>query len=899
MPSPSRRAVIASLATASALSAALPSLAETKGGGRERLSINTGWRFHRDDDGAHSGLPYDIRPELSKSEDGKAADARPDDAAAIDRARQPTLKAWVLPAGNAFVKDPAKRHSRPATEPALPPFAEPGLDDSAWQAVTLPHDWAIAGPWLESGPYGGMGRLKSWGIGWYRRSLDIPARDRGKSVFLDIDGAMSYAVVWCNGHIVGGWPYGYNSWRLDLTPYLVPGGRNQIAIRLDNPPESARWYPGGGLYRNVWLTKANPVHVSQWGTFVTTPDVSADASTVNLTTTIDNDSATTATVEVSTRIFLMGEDGHPSGKALAAIAPARIQVAPGTSATVSGTTIVKNPRLWGPKPQQTPHRHIAITTVSHNGKTVDRYETPFGIRNLRFDPDTGLHVNGEPIRFRGVNNHHDLGALGAAFNVRAAERQLEIIQEMGGNAIRMSHNPPAPELLDLCDRMGFLVIDEVFDSWKKKKTPLDFHLIFPEWHEQDLRAMLRRDRNHPSIVLWSVGNEVGEQYSGEEGAAVARNLVAITREEDTTRPTMTAMNYAKPDMPMPGAVDVVTVNYQGAGIRTAPGNFPGFRAAFPKKMILTTESASALSTRGAYLFPVPGAYTAAVRPGVGGDPKTRQVSAYELFAADFGTSADRAWAAEDQYPYVAGEFVWSGFDYLGEPTPYYDARSSYSGILDLAGFKKDRFYLYQSRWRPDMKFVHILPHWTWPDRVGEVTPVHAITAGDEAELFVNGKSQGRLKKRAYEYRLRWDYVTYELGEITVVAYKNGQEWARATTRTAGPAAALEAVADRNRITGDGQDLAFITARITDKDGLTAPRADNRIRFTIDGPGEIVATDNGDPASFEPFHSSSRAAYFGLCLAIVRAKPGATSPITVRAEADGLTTATTTVTTSRL
>jgi beta-galactosidase len=454
----------------------------------------------------------------------------------------------------------------------------------------------------------------------------------------------------------------------------------------------------------------------------------------------------------------------------------------------------------------------------------------------------------------------------------------------------MSHNPPAPELLELTDRMGFLVIDEVFDSWERKKTPHDFHLLFPDWHEQDLRAMLRRDRNHPSIILWSVGNEVGEQYTGEAGAALGNRLAAIVREEDTTRPLTNAMNYAKADMPLPATVDVIGLNYQGAGIRSLPGQFPAFHQRYPDKMIVSTESASALSSRGEYQFPVPGTVSGPVRPGVGGDPKTRQVSSYELFAADFGSSPDRSWSADDQNPYVAGEFVWTGFDYLGEPTPYYEARSSYSGIIDLAGFKKDRFYLYQSRWRPDLPMAHILPHWTWPERVGVTTPVHVFTSGDEAELFINGQSQGRRKKAPYEYRLRWDDVAYQPGEVSVVAYKDGKEWARDAVRTAQTPAVLHAQADRTRIAADGRDLAFITVRIADAAGITSPRANNRIRITVAGAGELVATDNGDATSFTPFPSSERNAFNGLCLAIVRAKPGQYGPITVRVESDGLQTA---------
>jgi beta-galactosidase len=451
--------------------------------------------------------------------------------------------------------------------------------------------------------------------------------------------------------------------------------------------------------------------------------------------------------------------------------------------------------------------------------------------------------------------------------------------------------------------MGLLVVDEIFDSWERKKTPLDFHLIFPDWHEQDLRAMVRRDRNHPSVILWSVGNEVGEQYTGEEGAAIAKRLHDIAHDEDPTRPTTTAMNWAKPDMPLPAVLDVVSLNYQGEGIRDTPEfegtdrirtppQYPAFRAKFPDKVIMSSETASALSSRGVYLFPVSKELSAPVRDGRGGDSKIRHVSAYELHAVDFGSTADKVFASLDRHPFVAGEFVWTGWDYLGEPTPYYSSRSSYSGIIDLAGFKKDRFYLYQSRWRSDLPMAHILPHWTWPERVGQVTPVHVFTSGDEAELFINGKSQGHKKKGPYEYRLRWDDAVYAPGEVRVVAYKQGKQWATASTKTAGAPARLEMTPDRARIRADGSDLSFVTVRVVDAQGVTAPRADNRVKFTLDGPGEIVATDNGDPTDLEAFKSHERKAFSGLCLVIVRAKQPGT--MMLRAESPSLQSATVTL-----
>lgn len=856
---------------------------------RTRESINQGWRFTFGDPAGESAeLRYDVRPVYDDAGDGKDADARPEEAAKVRRGGSGVLKPWILPTANPFIKDPAKRHIVPAGNPGGDvAYVQPGFDDSGWKRVDLPHDWAIAGPFLTEGPYGGMGRLKSWGVGWYRRALDIPASDKGKSIFLDVDGAMSYATVWLNGQIVGGWPYGYNSWRVDLTQHIIPGGRNVLAIRLDNPPASARWYPGGGLYRDIWLTKAQPVRVAQWGSAVTTRDVSAASATVKVALAVDNAGSEGASVSAVTEIFALDASGRRRGRAVARIDHAPGDAPAGGNVSLQGEAVVSQPRLWGPPPTQSPNLYLAVSTIRHGGRISDVYETRFGIRDVRFDAAQGLVVNGEKLRIQGVNNHHDLGALGAAFNRRAAQRQLEILRDMGVNAVRMSHNPPAPGLLDLTDEMGFLVMDEVFDSWELKKTPLDFHLIFPEWREADLRSMIRRDRNHPSVILWSVGNEVGEQYSGEAGANLTRELVAIAKDEDPSRLTTVAMNFAKADMPMPREVDVISLNYQGAGIRGIIGQYPAFHAAFPNKLILSSESASALSSRGEYLFPVAGAISGPVRPYSGGDPVTHHVSAYEMHAADFGSSPDRVFASDDQHPYVAGEFVWTGFDYLGEPTPYYTSRSSYSGIIDLAGFPKDRFWLYQARWRPDLKFAHILPHWTWPGREGQVTPVHVFSSADEAELFVNGVSQGKIKKRDYEYRFRWDYVTYAPGEVRVETWKQGKPWASASVATTGAAAALSLKPDRTVIAGDGKDLSFVTLSVVDSKGNMVRQAKNPIRFTIEGPGEIVATDNGDPTDMTAFPSHQRNAFNGLALVIVRGLPGQSGEVTVRAEADGL------------
>lgn len=868
---------------------------------RERIKLNEGWRFMKYKSNPDS-LIYDIRPEIKEVNDSKVADSKPEEAVKLET-KENVLKNWILPSANDFIKDPVKKHIRPEGNPGSDfAFVKQDFNDNTWEQVNVPHDWAIkdsfyTGENPEVG--GGMGRLPSQGVAWYRKKIAIPAADQGKIIYLDIDGAMSYAMVWLNGHLVGGWPYGYNSFRLDLTPYLNFGGKNQLAIRIDNPNHSARWYPGGGIYRNVWLTKVNPVHLNHWGTFISTPEVSAEKATVRLGLNIENNSKTAQNIEVKTNLYIADDLGKPTGKVIASFPKKIIALGNEKKELYESEVTLQNPKLWGVYPLQKQHLYIAKTTIYSNGKAIDTYNTPFGIRKIVFDATKGVLVNGEKIKIQGVNQHHDLGALGSAFNVRAAQRQLEMLRELGCNAIRFSHNPPAPELLDLTDRMGFLVIDEVFDCWERKKNPHDFHLIFPDWYEADTRSFIRRDRNHPSIFAWSFGNEVGEQYTDAEGAVIAQKLHDIVKEEDPTRPASASQNYAKPDMPFSKVVDFLSLNYQGEGIRDAPAYlhlkggirtsplYSAFQKAFPEKMIISSETASALSTRGSYIFPVTKENSAPVSDTTGGNPVTKEVSAYELYTAQFGSSPDKVFATQDQHPFVAGEFVWSGWDYLGEPTPYYSARSSYCGIIDLAGFKKDRFFLYQARWRPELPMAHILPHWNWPNRIGEITPVHVFTSGDEAELFLNGQSLGRKKKGNFEYRIRWNDVLYQAGELKVVVYKNGKYWAKETIQTTGKAAKLSTSVDRSKIKANGEDLAFITVKITDKKGLMVPTANNTIHFSIEGSGEIVATDNGDPADLVSFASHERKAFNGMALAIVRAQKNIKGTIKLIITAEGL------------
>jgi beta-galactosidase len=780
-----------------------------------------------------------------------------------------------------------------------------GIDDAGWRKLDLPHDFGIEGPFRQEYE-GETGKLPWWGVGWYRKHFVAPANDAQRRVYLDIDGAMSHATVWLNGQEVGGWPYGYASFRVDLTPHLKPGAENVLAVRVDNPADSSRWYPGGGIYRNVWLVKTAPLHVAHDGTFVTTPIVNAGAATVDVQVTLENSGADTS-AQVSTAIYALDAAGRRSGPALAQSSASPLTaIRSGRQALLAQSLRLDQPALWSPR---SPRRYVAVTTVSDNGRVVEVVESPFGIRTIAFDPERGFVLNGERLPLQGVCMHHDLGALGTALNVRALERQLEILREMGVNAIRTTHNPPAPELLELADRMGFLIVEEAFDAWHSGKRKHDYSLDFDQWHEKDLRAMVRRDRNHPSVIMWSIGNEIREQGQ-PEGWKLAARLAAIVRSEDRTRLTTAGFHQiASGYNGFQTAIDVLGYNYK-------PFEYAKFHASSPQIPIIGSETASTVSSRGEYFFPL-----------ADNRSKARfnfQVSSYDLSTPGWGKLPDEEFAGLDDNPFVAGEFVWTGFDYLGEPTPYntdstnvlnftdpaaqqrtakeladlskikVPARSSYFGIVDLAGFKKDRFYLYQARWRPELPMAHLLPHWNWPERVGQVTPVHLYTSGDEAELFLNGRSLGRKQRGPRDYRLRWDDVVYQPGVLHAVVYKQGKPWAGDTVRTTGPAARLALSVDRNVLQADGKDLAFVTVAIADKDGRMVPRTSNAVRFAVTGPGELVATDNGDATSLVPFQSPDRAAFNGLALAIVRTKAGQGGKITVSATSEELGSASVTV-----
>ena len=761
----------------------------------------------------------------------------------------------------------------------------PAFDDAKWRELNLPHDWAIEGPFRPDLDHA-TGLLPWKAIGWYRKAFVLPESDRGQKVFLDFDGAMAHAKVFLNGKAVGDWPYGYTSFRVDLTPALEFGATNVLAVRLDTVHWGSRWYPGGGIYRNTWLVKTAPVHVAQWGVQVRTPKVSKQSATVAFEVTVKNESKQPAKIEVAGRVL---------GKKGASLRMKQAMLAPGESRTLQLSTILHKPRLWN---LSDPQLYRAEVLLRSNGELVDRYPVSFGLRTLKFTPRDGFFLNGKRVEIKGVCNHHDLGPLGAAVNRRALERQLEILKEMGCNAIRTSHNPPTPELLELCDRMGFLLMDEAFDCWKRGKRPFDYGDLFEEWHKKDLLALIRRDQNHPSVFMWSIGNEVPDQLNAE----MAKGLRDIVHAEDPSRPVVVCCNNGKAGLsPTAEAVDVMGYNYN-------LGNYANFfnRAENKEKPLIASETSSCISSRGEYFFPPEKNKRADF-----------QITSYDLDYPGWGCTPDKQFEMLARYPAVLGEFVWTGFDYLGEPTPYNNdatvllnfsspeerekqqkklaemgkiqvpSRSSYFGIIDLCGFPKDRFYNYQAHWRPDFPMAHILPHWNWPNRVGQLTPVYVYTSGDEAELFLNGKSQGRKEKGEYEYRLRWNNVYYAPGELRVVAYKNGKKWAEETVQTTGKPAALQLTADRQVIHADGKDLSFVTLRVLDAKGRMVPTADIPIHFSLEGSGKIIATGSGNAASHESFQSPDRTSFNGLALAIIQAEADAPGTLVLHAEAKGM------------
>ena len=734
--------------------------------------------------------------------------------------------------------------------------ALPGFDDNGWRELDLPHDWSIEGEFSQDNPATPGGGALPGGIGWYRKTFRMNAADRERLTYISFDGVYRNSEVWINGNYLGKWPYGYSSFRYELTPWLKYGEEeNVVAVKVDNSAQpNSRWYSGSGIYRNVWLTTTDKIAVDHWGTFVTTPEVSTGAALVRVSTEIRNSTGSKAILRLETTIY------DADDRRVAKTETDQVEV-PSTGTTVAQELTVKNPGLWS---VDNPQLYRVVTTIRSGQLLADSYETVIGIRSFEFDREKGFVLNGEPVTIRGVCNHHDLGCLGAAVNTRALERQLEILKEMGCNGIRTSHNPPAPELLDLCDRMGFIVMDEAFDIWKTGKTEFDYHLDFDEWHRRDIEAMVLRDRNHPSVFIWSIGNEVMEQWERDgSGETIATELAGIVRSLDDTRPVTAACNDPAPHNPViaSGALDLIGFNYHD----TLWTRFP---ETFPEGKFIGTETTSALATRGSYDMPSEVIRRWPVRwdqPFRDGNPDLT-CSAYDNCSAPWGTTHRDSWRLIRDNAFLTGMYIWTGFDYLGEPTPYWwPARSSYFGIIDLAGFPKDVYWFYQGEWT-DKDVLHIFPHWNW--NPGQTVDVWAYTNCDEVELFLNGSSLGRQIKGRDDFNLIWK-VPFEEGTLLGIGYRNGEEIMRSEVHTAGEPASLALSPDRAELKADGADLSFITVTVVDGAGIPVPHADNMVTFSVEGPGTIAGVDNGSQTSMEPFRADYRKAYNGKCLVVIK------------------------------
>ncbi len=769
------------------------------------------------------------------------------------------------------------------------------FDDSLWRKLNVPHDWAIEGPFDKSYDTR-TGALPVSGTAWYRKHFIIDAEKEGQSITLEFDGVMNNAEVFINGIKAASRPFGYIGFEVNLTPHIKFGEENIIAVKVAPEELSSRWYPGAGIYRNVWLEIKDPVHVAHWGTYITTPDVSDEQASVSIETTIDNSSNLSG--KYSLKTFVIDSSG-----VIVATARSKVNFLKQEDAVLSQSVVVQKPVKWD---LDNPYLYNTRSVLYRNGSIIDTYESSFGIRTIEYSSENGFLLNGRQERFKGVCLHHDLGPLGAAVNYRATERQLQIMKSMGVNAIRTSHNPPSPEQLELCDKLGIMVQVEAFDCWKEGKVENGYNKYWDEWHERDLRDMIKRDRNHPSVVMWSIGNEIKEQRM-KSGGAMAAHLVDICHEEDPTRPVTAGFNSypACINNGLADAVDLVGFNYK-------PTQYDKVLSQHPDWMVYGAETSSCVSSRGVYHLPVENY-----------DRHTSlQVSSYDIISPPWAYPPDFETYAQETMPRSLGEFVWTGFDYIGEPTPYngrdnethgkwggdWPSRSSYFGTVDLCGFPKDRYFYYQSIWTEEA-MVHILPHWNWEDSEHKLIPVFCYTNCDEAELFLNDRSLGRKvmgedkteipaefiwwkkTETTWEspYRLRWD-VVYEPGELKVVAYKDGKIMAEKRQLTAGKPSQIALVPDKTIIEADGYDLSFITVRVEDENGNICPLADDLIQFKIEGPAEIAAVGNGNAATTEPFIADYRKAFNGLCLLIVKSKKGERGLVGIEATSKYLRTA---------
>lgn len=790
-------------------------------------------------------------------------------------------------------------------------MSSPGYDDSSWRQLNLPHDWAIEGDFSESNPSGTGGGALPGGVAWYRKSFTLPAADRDKMIYIDFDGVYMNSTVYINGHELGTRPYGYATFSYDITPWLKKDGENVIAVRVDNAEQpNSRWYSGCGIYRNVWLRAVNPVHIPLWGVFVEPTSISREKAAIDIETIVDNRSGKKENLRLSTSLV------NAMGRTVATVTTP-FSLKKGASTTVKQNLDVTSPHLWG---IDDPYLYTVKTTVlpSKSDIAIDSLLTTTGLRYFNFDAEKGFSLNGEPMKIKGVCMHHDLGALGAAVNTRAIERQLEILKEMGVNAYRASHNPPAPEVLELCDRMGFIVMDETFDMWRKKKTAHDYSRYFPEWYERDLTDLVRRDRNHPSVMMWSIGNEVLEQWSDAKAdtlsleqanlilnfghsadmlaaesdsmsvnSLLTRRLSEMVHELDPMRPVTAGCNEPDPGNHLfrSGAIDIIGFNYHDDWFKDVPRNFPG-------KPFLITESVSALMTRGYYRMPSDSLYIWPERWDKPFYDPSFSCSSYDNCHVPWGNTHEGTLRHMDEKDFISGQFIWTGFDYLGEPTPYgWPARSSYFGIVDLAGIPKDIYYMYQSQWRPDKTVLHLFPHWNWEP--GQEIDLWAYyNNADEVELFVNGESKGVRRMEPGKCHVSWR-VNFEPGTVRAVSRKDGKTVAVKEIRTAGEPYSVRLTPDRPAIGADGRDLSYLLVEILDRDGNLCPNADNEVTFTVNGAGFNTGVDNGSPISLERFKADHRKAFYGKAMLIVQ-NNGEEGPVTVTATSPGLKPFTTTI-----
>uniref|UniRef100_UPI003FA615DA GH2 beta-galactosidase n=1 Tax=Pseudoalteromonas distincta TaxID=77608 RepID=UPI003FA615DA len=772
--------------------------------------------------------------------------------------------------------------------------AKSEFEDSRWRKLDLPHDWAIEGP-FDKAYSARNGGLPVFGTAWYRKHFTLPKSTLGKSVSITFDGAMSNTEVFVNGNKVISRPFGYIAFEFDITPYLnSPGDENVISVKLSPENYSARWYSGAGIYRNTWLEINDKVHIKQWETFVSTPTITKDKAIVDYKTTVINTEKSSQPVVIKTSI--------KSAEGVVVDEVAQNTILPANSEhKIQQQLKISQPRLWD---TEDPYRYTVVTTVVKDGNAVDVNSVPLGVRKIEFKADDGFWLNDRRVQIQGVCLHHDNGPLGAIVNTRAIERKLEIMKEMGANSVRTSHNPPSPELVELADKMGILLQVEAFDMWEIEKPAVvnGYNKDFAQWHDRDLRDMIKQYRNNPSVIMWSIGNEVMEQRK-DDGWKVAKNLQRIAHDEDPTRLVTNGLSMYPDfiDKGMAQEMDIVGLNYKAY-------KYQEIKQAHPDWIIVGTETSSVVSTRGVYHFPIE-KYN---------KHESKYVTSFDVITPPWAYIPDLEFENLKNNPSVMGEYIWTGFDYIGEPTPYggrdhgnkfywnqdWPARSSSFGAVDLVGFKKDRFYLYQSQWTKK-PMVHVLPHWNWPEKVGETIPVFAYTNAEEVELFVNGQSKGRKRKGEdkvrlpvslrYDksvkyfdspYRLRWD-VEYQPGEIKVVAYTNDKVVSVKTVKTADKAAQIALFPDRKILSADGYDLSYITVEITDTDGNLVPDADNKINFKVEGAGEIIAVGNGDSATTAPFQADYRHAFYGKAMLIVKSNKGMAGEIKVTASAEKL------------